>query len=97
MAFEEDFTAFFDTVNGFAESVTYGASTTISAIFDTAFFEDRAAEVGIDSSKPACLVRTSEVPGAVFGDRILRSGVLYRIVDVQPDGKGLAILVLEKQ
>lgn len=95
--FTEDLTVFFDTVNGFAETVTYQGSTSISAIFDAAFFADHMSQVIVDSTKPACLVRSASVSGVVQGYTILRGSTTYKIVDVQPDGTGITLLILEKQ
>lgn len=97
MAFTEDLTPFFDTVNGFAETVTYQGSTSIAVIFDNAFIEDRLGAVGIESTKPACLVRTSQVSSVVQGHTIARGAVNYQVASVHPDGTGLTLLVLEKQ
>lgn len=96
MAFAEDLSAFFDT-DDFAEIVTYDGTQQIPAIFDAAFFEDVAGRLGVESSKPACLVRSADVPTAAHGKTIKRGAVTYHVVGVQPDGTGLTLLVLEKQ
>jgi len=95
--FTEDLTVFFDTVNGFAETVTYHGSTSIAAIFDAAFFGEHMSQLIVDSTKPACLVLSSAVSGVVQGYTILRGSTTYNIVDVQPDGSGITLLILEKQ
>ena len=51
--------------------------------------EEAGGEVGVESSGPFALVRTSDVPNVVQGDQITISGTAYTIWPVEPDGEGM--------
>ena len=51
-------------------------------------------EVGVESSAPFALARTSDVPNIAQGDTPLISGTTYTVVEVQPDGEGMTDLRL---
>lgn len=91
MAFAEDLGVFFST-DEFADSVTYNGSTLIG-IFDNAYFETE----GIQGSQPVFTCPTASVPNALHGDELVRNGVTYRVVGVEPDGTSLTLLRLERQ
>lgn len=42
------------------------------------------------------LIITGEVIDPMEGDDMTISGLTYRVLDVQPDGKGLAVLILNR-
>ena len=50
--------------------------------------------MGVESSAPFALVRTSDVPNVVQGDQITISGTTYTIWAVEPDGEGMTDLRL---
>lgn len=96
--FTEDLTPFFDTVNGFAETVTYQGSSQIDVIFDDAFVNVGVGQLGgVESRKPACLAREADVPNVAHGHTVKRGAVTYHVIGVEPDGTGVTLLVLEKQ
>lgn len=95
--FTEDLTVFFDTANGFAETVTY-QGTHIDVIFDDAFVNIGVGQFGgVESRKPACLAREADVPSVAHGHTVKRGAVTYHVIGVEPDGTGVTLLVLEKQ
>ena len=72
-----------------------GISATIYALLRKEYLEEVAGgEVGVESSAPFALVRTSDVPNVVQGDQITISGTTYTIWDVEPDGEGMTDLRL---
>ena len=91
MAFTEDLSVFFDT-DEFADSVTYNG-VAIAGIFDNAYFEGQ----GIQSAQPVFTCPTASVPDAKHGDVLIRAGITYKVVGVEPDGTGITLLRLEKQ
>lgn len=91
MSFAEDLSVFFDT-DEFADAATYNGAT-INGIFDNAYFEGQ----GIQSSQPVFTCPTASVPNALHGDELVRAGVTFRVVGVEPDGTGVTLLRLEKQ
>ena len=91
MAFDEDLSVFFDT-DEFADAVTYNGAPLVG-IFDAAYFEAS----GIQGNQPVFICPTASVPAARHGDILVRSGVTYKVVGVEPDGTGITLLRLEKQ
>lgn len=96
MAFSEDLDVFFDTVNGFAEEVTFDGDP-VAMIFDAAFFEDELGAAGVESTRPAALAKVADVGEAPHDSLIVRGGVTYKVVGNRPDGTGLTLLILEEQ
>lgn len=95
--FTEDLSPFFDAVNGFAEAVTYQGTSEIAVIFDNAFAQIDLGGSGVESTRPACLARAADVPNVAHGHTLKRGATTYHVVEVQPDGTGMVLLVLEKQ
>ena len=100
MAFDEDLTAFFST-DDFAVTATWtpdgGDPTTVTGIFDNEYIEDiGGGEVDIEATHPMFLVKTADVPNVAQGDQLFVNDLYYRIVNVQPDGTGLTVLILEE-
>jgi len=100
MAFDEDLTAFFST-DDFAVTATWtpdgDTSSTITGIFDNEYIEGiGGGEVDFEASQPMFLVKTADVPNVAQGDQLYFNNTYYRIVNVQPDGTGLTVLILEE-
>ena len=99
MAFTEDFSEFLDT-DDFAVSATFtpvvGDPSTITGIFDAEYFEIDGDSVGVAGSQPMFLCKTADVAAAKFGDALTVNAVNYKIVNIQPDGTGLTMLILEQ-
>lgn len=70
--------------------------TTIEGILDNAY-EDVAAggPVPFAMSHPHFSCRTTDVPGVARGDTLTIGTVIYTIRNIEPDGTGLTVLMLE--
>lgn len=85
----------------FSQPVAYtpagGESVTLSGIFEA---PHQAAEIGlrlpVSDTAPTLLVRLSDftLDGPRQGDHVDVAGILYEVTDVQPDGAGMAKLIL---
>ncbi len=98
MAFPENLDAFFST-DDFAVSATWtpdgDTSSAITGIFDNEYSDASGGEVDFEASQPTFLVQTADVPDVAQGDQLFVNSRYYRIVNVQPDGTGLTLLILE--
>ena len=75
--------------------VSTGTTASIHALLRKEYLEEEAGgEVGVESSAPFALVRTSDVPNVVQGDTIAISGTTFTIWAVEPDGEGMTDLRL---
>lgn len=92
MAFYEDFA---DSIN--ADTPGYVTATVggvgVGGIFDAAYASAFDLSVGV---KPAIHCAHASVPGVAEGTAVTVNDVNYTVADVQPDGTGLVLLVLEK-
>lgn len=81
----------------FGVTVTFGAST-FQAIFENDHIPVEAGG-GVEFSiqQAMILCRTSDVTGIGQGSLVSISGNSYAVSDVQPDGQGMTMLVLEDQ
>ncbi len=95
-----DLPTFLDT-DEFADSATISKKTvseaTINGIFDNDYFEVNTGQVGVSSSTPAFLCRTSDITNVKFGHVITINSLDYKVRDIQPDGTGMTALILEVQ
>ena len=72
-----------------------GSSSTITALLKNEYsLEDVGGEVGVETSTPVAIVRSSDVNNVAKGDTLAISGTTYTIVEVQPDGEGMTNLRL---
>ena len=72
-----------------------GTTASIHALLRKEYLEEEAGgEVGVESSAPFALVRTSDVPNVVQGDQITINGTTYTIWAVEPDSEGMSDLRL---
>jgi hypothetical protein len=100
MAFEEDFSIFFDT-SGFGDDFIYqpkiGSSLTLIGIFDAGYYAAPGGEVAVASNQPQIQYETAKIADApVYGEGITFKGIDYTIVGIEPDGTGTTILKLER-
>ena len=74
---------------------TLGTTAKITALFrnENREVEDEG-EVGVESSAPSALARTSDVSNIAQGDTLLISGTTYTVVEVRLDGGGMTDLKL---
>lgn len=79
--------------------VTGGAASTIKGIFDAASTAiEVGLEVSISSTSPQFHCRTSDLTnGGKQRDTFVIAGVTYKAKDVQPDGTGMTMVMLERQ
>ena len=85
----------FGVSGGTFTDVSAGSTTSIYALFRNEYLEEQAGgDVGVESSAPFAMVRTSDVPNVVQNDTIAISGTTYTIVEVEPDGEGMTDLRL---
>ncbi len=100
MAFTENIDAFFFTVD-FAVAATFtplvGSPSTVNGIFDDDYFDEVGGSVGIEGSQPRFTCKLEDISAVEQGDALTVSGISYLIVNVQKDGTGLVVLVLEEQ
>lgn len=94
MAFAEDLTAFFSTEE-FAVSATV-AGVAVRGIFDNAYELAHAGLAGMAGSVPSFTLATSAVPANPVGAALVVGGATYTVVDHQPDGTGVSLLLLER-
>ena len=74
---------------------TDGTIATITALLRNEYLEvEVEGEVGVESSAPFALARTSDVLNIAQVDTLLISGTTYTVVEVQPDGEGMTDLRL---
>ena len=72
-----------------------GTTATITALLRNEYREvEDEGEVGVESSAPSALARTSDVPNIAQGDTLLISETTYTVVEVQLDGEGMTDLRL---
>ena len=100
MAVEDDamrleFLADFGITDATFTDTSAGSSSTITALLKNEYsLEDVGGEVGVETSTPVAIVRSSDVNNVAQGDTIAISGTTYTIVEVQPDGEGMTNLRL---
>lgn len=66
-------------------------------IFDAAYTASSPlGGVGFAAAGPALTLPTDDVPAAPVGKSMTVDGASWRIVDHQPDGTGVSVLLLER-
>ena len=92
-----DRAAFFD-VDDFGVAGNYNSGTTVNGIFDNEYYgAAEGGEVSLESSNPAFLCRSADVPSAAHSDTLVGNSASYVVIGVQPDGTGMTALILEAQ
>lgn len=96
--------AVFMDADGFGQAVTLarsagGASVAFTAIFDSAYLLAETGQSSVATVAPVLTCRDDDLPsgGVAFGDTVVVAGTVYKIRDIQPDGTGIVVLLLEKQ
>lgn len=69
-------------------------STTINVNFSEPGTIENPQQVSGETTQPAALARSVDVPSAKYGDKIVISGTTYRVTAAVPDGSGLTTLWL---
>ena len=95
----QDLLNFFDTdTHGKSATVTIdGSSSTISVILNNEYFAVAGESVDIDGTQPVATCRTSDVANIDTSDSITIDSVNYNITNIQPDGTGITVLILQTQ
>ncbi len=90
----EDFSQFFNS-NEFAAVGKLDGGLDLTGIFDGAYVKTSGA-LGMENTAPSFQVPTQALPASVVGKGIRINGVLYHIVNKEPDFEpGLTLLILE--
>lgn len=92
--FTEDLTSMFDETYGFAVPAVFKTKA-ISVIYDEDYYAASGQDVDIESTKPAAICRSADVPGVKIGDSITVDGDVFTVINVKPDGTGVTVLALE--
>lgn len=87
--------------NPFVETVDYrkagiGPPKAIDGIFDEPFTLTSLNGIDYQNAKPQVHVATADVPEIGESDTIERGGIVYKVIEIQPDGSGWLTLVLSK-
>jgi hypothetical protein len=95
----QDLLNFFDTeTHGVTASISIdGTSSSISVILNNEYFAIAGESVDIDGTQPVVTCRSSDVTGVDTDDTITISSVTYNITNIQPDGTGVTVLILQDQ
>ena len=87
----------------FGSEITYtpaaGGSFTVNAIFDNEYIGVDVGENSpvITDQRPVIWIRDSDFSALpVPGDTLAVNSVNYKVIERQPDGTGLSILILDK-
>jgi len=95
MSFQEDISLFFDAASGAAVSAVFN-NTPISVIFDAEHYTAAGEGADISTSQPMATCRAQDVAGIEQGDSVTVAGTSYSVADVQPDGTGVVVLILQE-
>ena len=99
MAFKENIAEFMST-DDFAVEVIYtpdgGSAVALTGIFDNEHYDVPGGEVTVTGSQPRFTYEAEDIAAAA-GDTLEHEGVTYTVVDVQPDGTGVNVLILEAE
>ena len=95
----QDLLNFFDTeTHGKSASVSIdGTSSTIQVILNNEYFAIAGESVDVDGTQPVVTCRSSDVSGIDTDDTLTIDSVAYNIVNIQPDGTGVTVLILQDQ
>jgi hypothetical protein len=94
---EQDLLNFFDVeAHGKTASISInGVSSSISVIFNKEYLAIEGESVDVDGYEPVVHCRSSDVSGVDTADTITIDSVSYNIVNIQPDGTGVTVLILQ--
>ena len=91
MPFIEDFTLFIDT-DDFATTITVDGSP-VDAIFESAWVEVSIGNVPYSGEYPTIFGDESDFTGHI-GDTVVVNAVNYEMIDIRPEGVGMALAIL---
>ncbi len=75
-----------------------GPTIPVRVIFDNGYHavQFEQADSQVESSCPKAICRETEVAGTAHGDTLQIRGNTWYVIEVQPDGTGLVIVLLSK-
>lgn len=92
MPFAENIIEFFDT-DDFAETVTIsGGIGSVNVIFT----DEYAEQFETEGDLPMAVARTTDVAAVTHGMTVTRGATTFTVREIQPDGTGVTVLVLEE-
>lgn len=98
MSMVEDTSVFFSTAE-FADTATLNG-VGVTGIFDNGYEHAGAGLSGMSSSAPLFMLASGLVPAGSVGKAfVVLTGIgagNYKVVEAQPDGTGLTVLLLER-
>lgn len=89
--FDEDLSAFMDT-DDFAVTVTLDGSS-VDGILSLEPVESNF----VSTNKPVFVYAKADKPSAGYGSSLVYDSITYLVKDMQPDGTGMQMLILEAQ
>lgn len=100
MAFAEDLDVYFDTTDGFADTVKItlndSSEIEIPGIFDNPSEAFDIYNVAIETVMPVVRVKTSDIANVRTGNTLERNSVIYTIEKIETGGTGISFLHLGK-
>ncbi len=98
MTFKDDLTNDLDIFfndDEFAIEIIFKTAT-IEGIFDNEFAQTAEGDIGVETTVPQVLVRSSDVSGDDHGETMTIDSVVYKIIGIQPDGTGMTLILLSE-
>ena len=71
-----------------------GGTQTVTGYFDNAFFDATIGETVLDTTAPRFTCKMSDVEGIPIESPCVLDGVAYTVMQIQPEGTGLAVVKL---
>lgn len=94
---EQDLDVFFST-DEFADVVSGRPDgKPFRALFDEGFFDPDAGETVLDTTQPRLTCKISDLTGITRKTLLTVKGESYTVIKVQPDGTGMAVVLLSHQ
>lgn len=90
MPFVEDLGAFM-RVQDFAEQVTIGG-VSVAAIYDNQYI----SALDVSGTQPTLTFRTADVPAVVVGSPVVVRAINFTVAELQPDGTGITVALLQR-
>lgn len=73
-----------------------GNQITVQAIFDNSFYNAQIGEIDLETTLPRLTCVESDILEVKDKDTVLVNGKNYKVLRIQPDGTGMAVVVLAK-
>ena len=71
----------------------FGNGLLVDGVFDNRYVESLGVVAG---TQPVLLCQAADIPNIVRNSMVTVQGTAYNVADIQPDGVGMKLLVLEK-